>query len=183
METPVTETEVKSMSIFGDLDVSEISDDPFGVANNTYWAVCTDAKFKEKDGNTAFVITWQIDDPGGEYDRSKITEYYSMYPGLTWAELDGEQKKRMKFLKLRLRRGFDLSEKEINTIAPAALINKGAYITTKQNPASDGAIDSTTGKPRMFTNITDALSRRLFEEEGGTVGQQNSNELAKSIGL
>jgi len=155
----------EAFSLFGDMDVSNISDDPWEVAPNTYWSTCTEALVKEstKDGETKtqLIIKWMIDEPESEYHGNTLTEWYSLFPGRAWETLDANEKKALKFLKRRLRRGFDLSEEEINRLRPSQLVGGEAFVTVV---VRDGT-GANAGK--QFTNVQDAVSKRLWEEEKG----------------
>lgn len=166
-------------SLFGDMDIANISDDPFEVAPNTYWCICTESFIKEseKDGETVtnLVIKWQIDEPDNEYHGNTLTEWYKLFPGRKFEDLDPNEKKAMKFLKRRLRRGFDLSEEEMNKLRPSQLIGEGAFVTvvvTEGKGANEG---------KTFTNVRDALCTRLYEEENGE--KSNTAQLTKSLNI
>lgn len=167
MEVSVTHTNKEGYnlmtSIFGGMDIEGINDDPFFIAPNTYWAVCTEAKIQEKDGNQALIIVWQIDEPDSEYNGNTVREFYRLFPGRQFDELDAKEKKSVKFLLRRLRQGFDCSEEERANITPSELVGRSAYITTT---VTDGT-DANEGK--QFTNVGKALCKRLFEEERGGV--------------
>lgn len=169
-------------SLFGDMDVANISDDPFEVAPNTYWCICTDAFVKVKDepddnGDDVvnLVIKWQIDEADNEYHGNTMTEWYRLFPGKKLDDLDPAQKKAMKFLKRRLRRGFDLNEEEMNKLKPSELIGCGAFVTVV---VTDGK-GANAGK--TFTNVRDALCTRLYEEENGE--KSSNQQLAKSLNI
>lgn len=150
-------------SLFGDMDVSNISDDPWEVAPNTYWCTCTESLIKTstKDGveKTQLLIKWMVDEPESDYHGSSITEWYNLFPGRNWDDLDANEKKALKFLKRRLRRGFDLSEEEIARLRPSQLIGGEAFVTVV---VRDGT-GANAGK--SFTNVNDAVCKRLWEEE------------------
>lgn len=172
-------SDVTEDSLFGDMDIANISDDPFEVAPNTYWCICTESYVKEstKDGDTVvnLIIKWQIDEPDNEYHGNTLTEFYKLFPGQRYEDLDANEKKAMKFLKRRLRRGFDLSEEEMNKLRPSSLIGEGAFVTVV---VTDGK-GQHTGK--TFTNVRDALCKRLYEEENGE--QSSGAALSKSLGI
>lgn len=151
-------------SLFGNMDISNISDNPFEVAANTYWSNCTESYVKEheKDGETVtnLIIKWMIDEPDNEYHGNTLTEFYKVFPGKDWNELDAAEKKSLKFLKRRLRRGFDLSEEEIAALKPSTLVGNGAFVTVVNN---DGT-GAHAGK--VFTNVRDAVCQRIWVEEG-----------------
>lgn len=156
------------MSLFGDMDIDEIGDDPFAIAPNTYPAIVTDCYIKEKDGDKAFIIKWKIQEPGDEYDGMSVMEYFAMVPeGTKWADLSGDEKKRQKFFKKRLREAFDLTTEEMGEFKPEDAKGLEAMITVKTN----------NGSGKNFTNVVSALSMRLYNE------QNPSSEMADSIGL
>lgn len=161
-----------SGSIFGDLDVDLIGDDPFSTAAGTYRADLVDAVVKEKDGNTSFTLKWKINEPDNEFHGNTIMEFYPLFPGVKWEDYDGDMKKRTKFLKKRLREGFDLSEEEIKSVSPSHLVGKTAYITVVVNEGKD----ANTGK--KFTNVQEALSLRLYRER-----QEINGELHSELGI
>ena len=151
------------MSIFGNLDTSNIPDDPFMIPANTYWCVVTESTMVEKDdGNVQFTIKWGIDDPSSDYHGKPLTEFYTIYPGTSWENLTGKQREAYTWLKRRLRRGFGLSEGEINTVSPSDLVGKGAFVTSVR---TEGTGENTG---RWYNNIRDALCKELYEEENGT---------------
>jgi hypothetical protein len=169
-----------SMSIFGNLDaqqLNEINDDPFFVKPDTYWAICTECvqKTSEDGSSTQCVITWTIDEPDNEYHKKNIQEYFSVYPEYSdWNQYSPDEKTRTKFFLRRLRRAFDLSESEINSVEYSELVGKGAYITLVQREGKEG----TKNAGKKFVNVNEALSKRLYEEEN-----ESTNAAAASVGL
>jgi hypothetical protein len=148
------------MSIFGDMDVDDIPEDPYYVAPSTYWAVCTEAKYTRFEGNdnTFLQIVWTIDEPDNEYHTKNLQETYKVFPGKSKSDLTPKEIQGLSYLKRRLRRGFDLSESEIQEVVPSELVGTGAYVTSKINPDRN---DST----KKYVNVSDAVCKRLFEEE------------------
>lgn len=173
----MSEYEEGAFSLFGDMDVANISDDPWEVAPNTYWCTCTEALVKEstKDGEVKhqLIIKWMIDEQESEYHGNTLTEWYTLFPGRAWDDLDANEKKALKFLKRRLRRGFDLSEEEINKLRPSQLVGEDAYVTVV---VRDGQ-GANAGK--QFTNVQDAVNKRLWEEENE--GQAAKDSVAFDI--
>lgn len=162
-------------SIFGDLDLSSVPDDPWFTAAGTYWAFCTDALMKENDsGQLQLIFSWTIDEPDNDYHGNTLKEYYSLFPGKKWEDYTPDEKKVTKFLKRRLRRGFDLSEEQINTVSPSDLQGNGAFITVKAN---EGKGDNAG---RKFSNVQDAVCKRVFDEEREQLSESASNS---SFGL
>lgn len=160
------------MSLFGDMDIDEIGDDPFAIAPNTYLAVVTDCYIKEKDGDKSFIIKWKINEPGSEYHGMGVTEFFNLIEeGREWADLSGDEKTRQKFFKKRLREAFDLTPEEMGRFTPDDAKNLEAMITVTMNKGK-GANEGKT-----FTNVNSALSLRLYEE------QNPSAEMSGSFGL
>lgn len=153
------------MSIFGDIDVDEISEDPFYVAPNTYWAICTEAvvtKF-DKDfdpmADTFLKIVWTIDEPDNEYHGKNLQQLFKIFPGKTKADLTAKEIQGLSYLKKLLRRGFDLSESQIQEMEPSELIGKEAYVTSIVNEGKG----ENAGK--SFVNIRDVVCKRILDEE------------------
>jgi len=167
----------KQVSLFGNLDAAEVNDDPFYIEPNTYKAVCVDAVVKETtDGSNALILKWQIDEPASDYHEKNLTDYFTLVDqNAVWEDLDGKQKDKVKFLKRRLRRGFGISESEINSVKPSDLIGREAFLQIVEGQGKKG----TANEGKTFTNIRDAMTPQLFEEEGG----QKSEAANKSLGL
>lgn len=168
--------ESRLMSIFGNLDTTQVNDDPFFVKPDTYFAVCTDAEVKvnEERNTTQLVITWNINEPDNEFHGKKQIEYFSLFPERqgVWENYTPDEKTATKWLKRRLRRGFDLSESEMDSVSPSDLQGREAFITLKATAGKD------KNAGRTFINIADAVSKRLYEEEN-----DSSNKLSDSLGL
>lgn len=161
------------MGIFGDLDVSDIPDNPFYIAPNTYWCVCTGADRYERDGQESLVIKWAIDEPDSEYHGNNISRWFSMpdLEGRSWADLDSDEKKALKFLKFMLRRGFDLSEEEIDSVSNDDLVGKEMYVTTVVTPDKENP-------EKEYVNVRDVVCKRLFDEQRG-----NTERVSATLGL
>jgi hypothetical protein len=175
--TALVEEGKKMTGLFGNLDMDEVSDDPFGVAPSTYRAVVVDAKVVEKDGQYTLNWRWKIDEPGNEYHNMPVNERFGLWPEKEWADYTPDEKRTTKFLKLRLRTAFDLTKEEIDKLSPDQLIGKVAYITTKINPSTK------EGDDRKFTNVQNAVSERLFHEQGGTPSDNGAAAAESSLGI
>lgn len=167
------------MSIFGNLDINdqlEINDDPFYVEPSTYWAICTD--FVEKtmnDGSDKAVITWTIDEPDNEFHGTSKQEYYGLFKNrLSWNDYTADEKKVTKFFRKRLREAFDLSQADLASVSYSECIGKGAYITLTASKGKEG----TANAGKTFVNVTNALCKRLYEEQNDT-----NNSVSSSLGL
>lgn len=150
------------MSIFGDMDVDDIPEDPFYVAPNTYWCVCTEAKFTDfdkDDGQMFLQIVWTIDEPDNDYHTKNLQKTYKVFPGKKKSDLAPKEIQGLSYLKRDLRRGFDLSESEMQTVNPSELVGSGAFVTSIVN---EGKGDNAGKK---FVNINDTVCKRIFDEE------------------
>lgn len=166
-------------SIFGNLDIDEqleINDDPYYIIPGTYWALCTDCVERtDKDGATACVITWSIDEPDNEYHGQSKQEYYGIFKHReSWNDYTPEEKRTTKFFRKRLREGFDLSESELASVKYSELVGKGAFITIAESKGKEG----TKNQGKTFVNVTGALCKRLYEEQNDAV-----TSTAASMGL
>lgn len=152
------------MSVFGDLDMANVPDDPFFIPEDNYWAVCTEASTKEKDGITSLVIKWTIDEPESQYHNMSLSEWYGIpSEGESFADwyenLDGKGKMRFSFLKKRLRGAFDLSEADFNQLEDwNELVGAEAYLKVTNASVGD----------KKFSNVGDAISRRRYDEDLAT---------------
>lgn len=158
------EADLELDGIFGDLDIANVSDNPFEVAPGTYRATCTDAHVKKNEETEALslVIKWTIDDPESEYHGMPVTEYFGLPPrGVSYEDLDPKQKRALKFFKKRLREAFDFSETQMQSLKPSELVGCDAYITVKLTEGED----KKSGEARTYMNIQTALSPRLYNEK------------------
>lgn len=180
-DTVTTQVEEKKhMSIFGDLDMDKVPDDPFAIDPTTYRAIVVEAGVKSKTVDEVtqqtLTIKYAIDEPDNDFHGDNVWDRYGIWPGVKWEDLTPAQKKTTKFLKQRLREGMDLTPEQIaNFDEPADLVGKIVYLTIVQNEAKDGS--------RKFNNVRTAKSERLFKEEGGTDSDQNSATTGASVGL
>lgn len=159
----MTDTDMDLGGLFGDLDIANVSDNPFEVAPGTYRATCTEALVKKNEETDALslVIKWTIDEVDSEYHGMPVTEYFGLPPrGVLYEDLDAKQKRALKFFKRRLREGFDLSESEMQSLKPSELMGRDAYITVKLTEGED----KKTGEARTYMNIQTALCPRLYNE-------------------
>lgn len=149
------------MSVFGDLDMSKVSDNPFMVGEDTYPCVVTDIKVqppREEGLPHSVMVKWKIDDPGNKYNGKPITNYYDLYTKPV-EEMEPEELERASFLKLALRNGFDLSEEEINNLDSwSDLIGSKMYVKIVHNQGKG------KHEGKVFQNVAALTSERLYEE-------------------
>lgn len=170
-----------TMSVFGDLDIQDISDDPFGVAESTYFCLLTESKIEvnEESGVRQLVITWTIDQPGSEYDRNKLKQRFLLpVPGVRGEDQDPEVKKSVKWLKMFLRQGCDLSETEMAKFNEDTeyVLGREGYVTTKNNTSE---VD---GEKRVYANVRKVLCKRLYQEKNKEA-MDNAAEAGVGMGL
>jgi len=156
------------MNLFGMADATQVSDNPWEIAPNTYFCTCVDATIKEKeDGNYSLRIQWQINEPDSEYHENKVSQYHTVIIDKLYSEMSAKEKKSMKYYKLNLRNAFDLSEEDMMTFTAQDLLGRKAYITTEIN-----SVDGTD-----YTNVSKVLSERRYLEENAAA------EVATSAGF
>ena len=158
--------------IFGGLDVTQVGD-PFAVDPNTYRCTVTEAKVDKyvnnEEGKTYYNLVWvySVDEPTSEFHGMPIRERHPLYPQyktngkVDWSKFSPEEKKKTKFLKLRLRQAFDFTEDQIQTMRPSMLIGMQVYVTTRTGESKDPE------DTRKFTNVRTAMSKRAYEEKNG----------------
>lgn len=165
--------------IFGDVDINEVSDNPFDVADGTYPCVLSSAKISRKEGEETrwLKLEWKINDPESEYDKMTLREQHKLPPrGLKFKEMDHKAQQSLKFFKMRLRQAFDMSETQLSTFKPRDLIDKEAMVTVEHNQGTGDNSDKT------YVNVKTALSMREFAERQAK-RTSAAQEAAKSVGL
>jgi hypothetical protein len=118
-----------TMGIFGDLDLSAASDDPFKIEDGTYEAVITKAEVKRNKADTDnfLVLTYTIDD-----GTKRQAQEWKKIPSNPSAD-DYERSK--SYLKQRLL-SIGIPNERINAFEPDDAIGTEVVITVKEN--SDG---------------------------------------------
>lgn len=163
--------------VFGDIDMNDVSDNPFDVKDGTYKARCISSKIESKDGDRFLRLEWQIEEDTSEFDGMKLRDQQQLPPrGAKWKELTPSQQKSLKFFKMKLRQTFDLSETQISTFKPSDLIDKEAMLTTTHNQGKGENAN------RSYVNVDRAISIREYEERQAKYGS-NATEAAQSVGL
>lgn len=105
------------MGLFGDLDASDVSADPFYVAPDKYRCVLTEAKKVEKKDGSGWGLSfkWVIDDEESDYYQNSLSDWKDIFPDLTPDDVTTEIKRKMSFLKSRLYE-MGLSDEEMETL-------------------------------------------------------------------
>lgn len=148
------------MSIWGDLDIDEIGTDPFGLPENTYLFLVTDAKVEQKENRTGLVVKFQVEMPGTQYDKRPQSKYYPFYPGKKNEDLNAQELQDMERLNKDLEQAFDLSDSERKGLTPKQLVGKLFYGDVKHSQGKTG----TKNEGKTFSNINNMTSQRLWEE-------------------
>lgn len=168
-------------SLFGSKiaeQIEDISDDIFLVAEGVYKCFVKDSVIKEKDGNSTLNIVWSIDSPETEFHGLPLRDYINLIlDDRPFEELEPQEKRDVKKLKNRLRRGLGFTEEQIakNEVSPSAMLNRFAYLTVKHNSGKEG----TANAGKTFANIQDAVNAVLYEEEHGV----RESEINADLGL
>lgn len=125
------------MGLFGDIDVSEVPDNPFYVAPGTYECVLTEAnRVEKKDGSgEGLSIKWVIEDEDSDYDKQGVQDWFNIYPDITSDEVTPNIKKDMSRLKQRLSQ-MGLAESDMNTFLDDLdeYVGMKARVTVKETP-------------------------------------------------
>jgi hypothetical protein len=127
------------MGLFGDLDASEIPENPYYVAPGTYPMVLVKAERVEKKDKTGegLSFTWKIEDEDSEYDGGQVQDWKNIYPDISRDEVTQNVRKSLSFLRSRLSEmGLSESEQD-NLLEPGALeelVGLHAYVTVVETP-------------------------------------------------
>lgn len=134
------------MGLFGDVDASDIPDDPFYVAPGTYLCVVSDAQIREKkDGSgSGLAINYEITEPESDFNGMRIQEWKNRHTG---SDLDSGQRQDNARIKQRLL-ALGVSESLMNEDPDewlTGLIGVEVYVTVTENYSKDGT--------RKYTNV------------------------------
>lgn len=90
--------------LFGGIDASEIPDDPFYVAPDTYLCILVEAQTaSSRDGSRhGLTFKWKINDPDSEFNEMTISDWNTYYPNGTEGEDATAVRRNMSNLKKRL---------------------------------------------------------------------------------
>jgi len=172
--------------IFGGLDVSDVSDDPFKVDDDTYPCEVTSCKVETNEmGKRYLYLNWKINTPGEPFDKVGLRNRLEIFPfdangkPVPKELWDADVIRGMaNFMKL-LREGFDLSEGERNKFSPKMAVGTEMYCVVKNRPSK------TEGDTRVFANVVATLSPRLFAERDTSNGSrgQAADQVASDLGM
>lgn len=128
------------MGLFGDIDVSEVPEDPFWVDNGTYLSVLTELKNVEtNDGRHGLAMKWVIQEDDSEFNGSQLQDWKNTYPDLTEEDVTPEIKKDLSRLKQRLVQ-IGVTEEDIQNWdeeVASSYIGTEAYLTVKNSTNQD----------------------------------------------
>lgn len=129
------------MGLFGDVDITEVPEDPFFVDDGTYLAVLESFKTvdNEERGTHGLVIRWKITDEDSEYFNNNVDDWKTTYPNLTPDEVTPEIRKDLSRLKNRLSQ-IGVTEDDMNNWSEevsAEYVGTEAYITVKNSTNQD----------------------------------------------
>lgn len=163
--------------IFGDIDILEVTDNPFDIDDGTYHCRCTDSRIERKESGDRYLKTeWTIDEPESRFDGMKIRDNKKLPPrGIKFKDLDAKTQKAVGFFKMRVRQAFDLSETQLSTFKPSDCLDKEAMVTTTHNQGSGD------NSERTYVNVDRAIAMRIYNERQAK--SNNSAEVGKSVGL
>ncbi len=152
------------MSIFGDLDVTGVDDDPFAVKDGVYRTKLVDVKIMDRDdGGKNFSFSYKIEDTdAGIYNGRRVQAFFVMpslaaYPaGTKITDLDEDDQQKVLRLRNHIRLAFDLAEEQISSFDPKQDgIGQVVYCTVKTNPDKENP-------EKKYVNITKVESEASF---------------------
>lgn len=105
------------MGLFGDVDATQVSDNPFYVGPGTYEAVVSEATLwvdEEEIKNPAIFISWTIDDES-EYSGNSVSDRLAVFPDISEEDITPQIRKQFSFTKSRLKQ-MGLDEDQMNVL-------------------------------------------------------------------
>lgn len=164
-------------NVFGDIDVLEVTDNPFDIDDGTYHCRCTDAKIERKESGDRYLkVEWTVEEPESRFDGMKIRDNKKLPPrGVKFKDLSAKEQKAVGFFKMRVRNAFDLSETQLSTFRPSDCLDKEAMVTTVHNQGSGDNAD------RSYVNVDKCIAMRIYNERNAK--NSDSTAVGKSVGL
>jgi len=166
------------MSIFGDLDVTGVDDDPFSVKDGVYRTRCVDVVMKDRDDNTrSFSFKYKIEDESaGIYNGRQVQAFFIMpdltsYPaGTKLSDLVEDDQQKVLRIRHHIRLAFDVSEDNLSIFDPKKEgVGRIVYVTVKTNPDKEDP-------DKKYVNITKVQSERLYNEKMEESGSAFGND-------
>lgn len=156
----------EEFGLFGDMDISDIPDDPWFVGAGWYKATVTTSERRKKkdDSGWAWVINYTIDEPDSEYHGFNKSDWFNLYltGGRTLKDLDKDEKAATIRMKVRIMEAFDRTEAEAGSFKPADAMGEDVYIQVVER-AGKGEHEGKT-----FSNLQKVLSKRAFQEKNAS---------------
>ncbi len=92
------------MGLFGNIDASEIPEDPFHVDDGTYLSVLTEIKAVQRnsDGQHGLAFKYTITEEDSDFEGNTLNDWKNYYPDLSEDDLTQDVKKDLARLKQRL---------------------------------------------------------------------------------
>jgi hypothetical protein len=138
------------MGLFGELDASDIPENPFYVAPGTYSCVLSEAGVQSKKDNSGEGLSfkWVIEDEDSEYVGMNVSDWFNIYRDITSEEVTPKIKQDMSRMRQRLTQmGIPLEDQNDLLDNLDDLIGMKAYITVKESPDKNDP-------DKVYTNIT-----------------------------
>lgn len=137
------------MGLFGDTDASEVPDNPFYVAPDTYFCKLTEInRVEKKDGSgEGLAFKWVIQEDDSEYNGNNLQDWKNIYPGISADEVTPDIRKDNARLKGRLVE-LGVAEDEMNDFLDnlEQYVGLEAYVTVTETTDKNDAT-------KKYTNI------------------------------
>lgn len=130
------------MGLFGDIDVSEVPNDPFWVDDGTYLAVLSELKDVTTNSEPArhgLAMKWVIQEEDSEFNGNNVQDWKNTYPDLTEDSLTPEIRQDLSRLRQRLEQ-IGVTEEDMqnwDAEVAASYVGTEAYITVKNSTNPD----------------------------------------------
>lgn len=125
------------MGLFGEVDATEVSDNPFYVAPDTYFCTLSEvSRVEKKDGSgEGLAFKWVITDDDSEYNGNNLQDWKNIHPDVSEADLTPDIRKDNARLKGRLLE-MGISEEQMNDLLDNLddLVGLEAYVTVVETP-------------------------------------------------
>lgn len=165
----------EDFGLFGEMDIEDIPDDPWYVGAGTYYATCTKSEkvVKKDSSGYALVINYTIDEPDSQYHGFTKGDWFNLYPGVKYADLNADQKQEVIRMKVRLMEAFDKTEDEVRKINPNDLVGEPVFLKVVERAGKGQHAGKT------FSNLEKVISERLFKEQN----EGKSDSSMSNVGL
>lgn len=138
------------MGLFGELDATDVPDNPFYVAPGTYPCVLAEvARVTTKDGTKeGIAFRWVIEDEDSEFNNQRLQDWKNIYPDLTADEVTPQIKRDMSNLR-QLLLSLNLTDEEQNDFLDnmEELVGTHAMVTVRETSDKHDP-------DKKYTNVT-----------------------------